>query len=126
MPDHKPLARQKALVTGANSGIGKAVAIALGQAGASVLVNYVEGDDAANDVVNEICRAGSNAIAHKADISSEDDVSGLFDRAVREFGTIDILINNAGLQRDSAFADMTLEKWDKVLSVNLTGQFLCS
>ena len=126
MPDHKPLARQKALVTGANSGIGKAVAIALGQAGASVLVNYVEGDDAANDVVNEICRAGSNAIAHKADISSEDDVSGLFDRAVREFGTIDILINNAGLQRDSAFADMTLEMWDKVLSVNLTGQFLCS
>jgi glucose 1-dehydrogenase len=126
MSDHKPLARQKALVTGANSGIGKGVAIALGAAGADVVVNYVEGDDAANAVVEEIRRSGSNAIAHRADISAEDQVETMFDRAVREYGTIDILVNNAGLQRDSVFADMTLEKWNKVLGVNLTGQFLCA
>jgi len=126
MSDHKPLARQKALVTGANSGIGKGVAIALGAAGADVVVNYVEGDDAANAVVDEIRRSGSNAIAHKADISAEDQVETMFDRAVREYGTIDILVNNAGLQRDSPFADMTLEKWNKVLGINLTGQFLCA
>ncbi|HEY1615554.1 MAG TPA: SDR family oxidoreductase [Rhizomicrobium sp.] len=126
MPDSRPLARQKALVTGANSGIGEGVAMALGQAGADVIVNYVEGDDAAHAVVDRIKQFGVNAIAHKADVSSEDEVSGMFDRAVREFGTIDILVNNAGLQRDSAFADMTLEKWNTVLDVNLTGQFLCS
>jgi glucose 1-dehydrogenase len=126
LSDHKPLTRQKALVTGANSGIGKGVAIALGAAGADVVVNYVEGDDAAKAVVDEIRRSGSNAIAHKADISAEDQVETMFDRAVREYGTIDILVNNAGLQRDSPFADMTLEKWNKVLSINLTGQFLCA
>jgi glucose 1-dehydrogenase len=126
LSDHKPLTRQKALVTGANSGIGKGVAIALGAAGADVVVNYVEGDDAANAVVDEIRRSGSNAIAHRADISAEDQVETMFDRAVREYGTIDILVNNAGLQRDSPFADMTLEKWNKVLGINLTGQFLCA
>jgi len=89
-------------------------------------VNYVEGDDAANAVADKIRQSGRNAIAYKADVSSEDDVGGMFERAVREFGTIDILVNNAGLQRDSAFADMSLEKWNKVLGVNLTGQFLCS
>jgi glucose 1-dehydrogenase len=120
------LAGQKALVTGANSGIGEGVAIALGRAGADVVVNYVEGDAAANAVGDKIKQFGGNAIMHKADVSSEDEVSGMFDRAVREFGTIDILVNNAGLQRDSAFADMTLEKWNKVLAVNLTGQFLCA
>ena len=126
LSDHKSLTRQKALVTGANSGIGKGVAIALGAAGADVVVNYVEGDDAANAVVDEIRRSGSNAIAHRADISAEDQVETMFDRAVREYGTIDILVNNAGLQRDSPFADMTLEKWNKVLGINLTGQFLCA
>jgi glucose 1-dehydrogenase len=126
VPDSKPLARQKALVTGANSGIGEGVAIALAQAGADVVVNYVEGDDAANAVVDRIRKFGGTAIMHKADVSSEDEVGRMFDRAVREFGTIDILVNNAGLQRDSAFAEMTLEKWNKVIGVNLTGQFLCA
>jgi glucose 1-dehydrogenase len=124
--DHKCLAGQKALVTGANSGIGEGVAIALGRAGADVVVNYVEGDAAANAVGDKIKQFGGNAIMHKADVSSEDEVGGMFERAVREFGTIDILVNNAGLQRDSAFADMTLEQWDKVIGVNLTGQFLCA
>jgi len=126
MSDHKPLTRQKALVTGANSGIGKGVAIALGKAGADVVVNYIEDEDSANTVVAEIRRSGSSAIALKADISAEEQVEEMFERAVREYGTIDILVNNAGLQRDSAFADMTLEKWNKVLDVNLTGQFLCA
>jgi glucose 1-dehydrogenase len=124
--NQKRLARQKALVTGANSGIGKGVALALGEAGADVMVNYVDGDTAANAVVEQIRGAGGNAIAHKADISEEDQVGEMFERAVREFGTVDILVSNAGLQRDSAFADMTLEAWNKVLAVNLTGQFLCA
>jgi glucose 1-dehydrogenase len=126
MPDQKPLARQRALVTGANSGIGRSVAVALGQAGADVVVNYVEDDAAANDVANEIRRVGSKAIVHKADVSAQDQVSAMFDRAVKEFGTVDILVNNAGLQRDAAFAEMSLAQWNKVLDVNLTGQFLCA
>ncbi len=123
---HKLLTGQKALVTGANSGIGKGVAIALGQAGADVVVNYVEGDDAANAVVEEIKKAGVKACTHKADVSSEDQVGAMFARMLQEFGTIDILVSNAGLQRDSAFHEMTLDKWNKVLGVNLTGQFLCA
>jgi len=121
----KLLTGQKALVTGANSGIGKGVAIALGQAGADVVVNYVDGDDAANAVVEEIKKSGVKAYAHQADVSSEDQVAAMFARMMQEFGTIDILVSNAGLQRDSAFPDMTMAQWNKVLSVNLTGQFLC-
>jgi glucose 1-dehydrogenase len=121
-----PLSGQKALVTGANSGIGQGVAIALGRAGADVVVNYVQGDDAAEAVVKQIQQSGANAIACKADVSSEDDVSAMFSRAMKEFGTIDILVANAGLQRDSAFAQMTLAQWNTVLGVNLTGQFLCA
>ena len=123
---HKLLTGQKALVTGANSGIGKGVAIALGQAGADVVVNYVDGDDSANAVVEEIKKSGANAYAHKADVSSEDDVAAMFVRMKQEFGTIDILVSNAGLQRDSAFTEITMAQWNKVLGVNLTGQFLCA
>jgi glucose 1-dehydrogenase len=123
---HKLLTGQKALVTGANSGIGKGVAIALGEAGADVVVNYVDGDDAANAVVEEIRKFGVKAYAHQADVSSEEQVAAMFARMMQEFGTIDILVSNAGLQRDSAFHEMTLDKWNKVLSVNLTGQFLCA
>lgn len=123
---HKLLSGQKALVTGANSGIGKGVAIALGESGADVVVNYVDGDDAANAVVDEIRKCGANAYAHRADVSSETDVAAMFKAMMDRFGTIDILVNNAGLQRDSAFLEMTLETWNKVLSVNLTGQFLCA
>lgn len=126
MPDSKLLRGQKALVTGANSGIGESVAIGLAQAGADVFINYIDGDDAANAVVATIEKAGVRAIAHKADVSNEDQVAEMFDNAVRRFGTIDILVANAGIQRDSTLADMTLEKWNKVLSVNLTGQFLCA
>ncbi len=123
---HRLLRDQKALVTGANSGIGRAVAIALGEAGADVVVNYVEGADAAETVAEEIRKFGVRAYAHRADVSSEEQVAAMYARMIEEFGTIDILVNNAGLQRDSAFHEMTLDKWNKVLSVNLTGQFLCA
>lgn len=120
------LTGQKALVTGANSGIGRGVAVELGKAGADVVVNYIDDDAAAEDVVQEVRRSGVQALAFKADVSSEDDVAVMFSHAIQELGTIDILVANAGLQRDSAFQDMTLEKWNKVLNVNLTGQFLCA
>ncbi|MEV6289459.1 SDR family oxidoreductase [Streptomyces sp. NPDC004059] len=117
---------QKALVTGANSGIGKATAIALGRAGADVVVNYVAGREDAEKVVEEITAFGVRAAAHEADVSDEQQVVAMVDRMVKEFGTIDILVANAGLQRDASVTDMTLAQWQKVLDVNLTGQFLCA
>jgi glucose 1-dehydrogenase len=126
LPAHKLLSGQKALVTGANSGIGRGVAIGLAQAGADVMVNYVDGDDAAAAVVEEIRRSGARASAYKADVSSEEQVAAMFKSMREQLGTVDILVANAGLQRDAAFLDMTLERWNKVLSVNLTGQFLCA
>jgi glucose 1-dehydrogenase len=125
-PPVKILAGQKALVTGANSGIGEAAAIALGQAGADVVVNYVTGEERAEAVAEEIRRSGVRAFAHQADVSKEDEVEQMFGRAIAEFGTIDILVNNAGLQRDAPFHDMTLAQWNTVIAVNLTGQFLCA
>lgn len=120
------LVGQKALVTGANSGIGRSVAIALGQAGADVVVNYVSDDGAADQVVEQIHAAGADAFACKADVSSEEQVDRMFEQMIGHFGTVDILVNNAGLQRDAAFHQMTLAQWNTVLSVNLTGQFLCA
>jgi glucose 1-dehydrogenase len=117
---------QKALVTGANSGIGRAIAIALGAAGADVAVNYVDGDAAAQEVVDTISAAGSRAVAIKADVSNESQVQAMFQQMCRDFGTIDILVNNAGLQRDAPFDQMTLAQWNFVIGVNLTGQFLCA
>jgi glucose 1-dehydrogenase len=125
-PSPRRLAGQKALVTGANSGIGRAIAVALGSAGAEVVVNYVADADAAADVVDEIARAGSAAFAVKADVSQESEVEAMFAEAVRRFGTVDILVNNAGLQRDARFHEMTLAQWRTVIEVNLTGQFLCA
>ncbi|MFG2603408.1 SDR family oxidoreductase [Streptomyces sp. NPDC048514] len=117
---------QKALVTGANSGIGRATAIALGRAGADVVVNYVAGREEAEKAVEEITAFGVRAAAYEADVSVEDQVVAMTNRMVQEFGTIDILVANAGLQRDAALTDMTLAQWQKVLDVNLTGQFLCA
>jgi len=122
----KKLSGQTALVTGANSGIGEGVAIALGEAGANVIVNFVSNPDVANAVVEKIISFGSNAIAIQADVSKEEQVIGMFKQAVDQFGTVDILINNAGLQRDSKFHEMTLAQWQLVIDVNLTGQFLCA
>jgi glucose 1-dehydrogenase len=117
---------QKALVTGANSGIGMAIAIGLGQAGADVVVNYVRGQEQANAVVEAIHKSGSRAYAHPADVSNETQVQAMFEKMSSEFGTIDILINNAGLQKDAPFDEMTLADWNLVIAVNLTGQFLCA
>ncbi|MBO0657423.1 SDR family oxidoreductase [Streptomyces triculaminicus] len=117
---------QKALVTGANSGIGLATAVALGRAGADVVVNYVVGADEAEKVVAQIKDFGVRAYAHEADVSDEDQVVAMVARMVEEFGTIDIMVANAGLQRDAAVTDMTLAQWQKVIDVNLTGQFLCA
>ncbi|MEH0549003.1 SDR family oxidoreductase [Streptomyces sp. B21-105] len=117
---------QKALVTGANSGIGLATAVALGRAGADVVVNYVSGREEADKVVEEITSFGVRAAAYRADVSDEDQVVDMTNRMVEEFGTIDILVANAGMQQDAAFTEMTLAQWHKVLDVNLTGQFLCA
>ena len=117
---------QKALVTGANSGIGEAVAFALGAAGADVVVNYVANPEYAEKIADCIRAGGSRSLAIQADVSQDDEVQAMFARMFKEWGTIDILVNNAGLQRDAKFVDMTLEQWNKVLSVNLTGDFLCS
>jgi len=123
---NRVLKGQKALVTGANSGIGKAVALSLANAGADVVVNYVSRPEAAEEVVKDITSRGGNAFAHKANVAKEDDVQAMFKKMIQEFGTIDILVNNAGLQKDAPIDQMSLADWQFVLDVNLTGQFLCS
>jgi glucose 1-dehydrogenase len=120
------LTGQKALVTGANTGIGKAVAIALGKAGVDVVVNYRDGETSAAETVSEIRGHGVTSFAVRADVGDEADVIAMFDQAVRELGTLDILVANAGIQLDAGFAEMTLAQWETVLKVNLTGQFLCA
>jgi glucose 1-dehydrogenase len=122
----RTLSGQKALVTGASSGIGKGVALALGRAGADVVVNYVARPEQAEEVVAAIRKDGGNAYAYQADISQEDQVQAMFARMIADLGTIDILVNNAGLQQDARLEEMTLQQWNTVLGVNLTGQFLCA
>jgi glucose 1-dehydrogenase len=121
-----PLAGQTALVTGANSGIGKAVAMAMAEAGAAVAVNYVSGEAEARAVTNAITMRGGDAVAICADVSDERQVERMFDEACGLFGTLDIVVANAGLQRDAPFEEMTLAQWNTVIGVNLTGQFLCA
>ncbi|MGN6530231.1 MAG: SDR family oxidoreductase [Ginsengibacter sp.] len=117
---------QSALVTGANSGIGEAVAIALGNDGANVVVNYVTHPENAEAVVKKIEDNGGKAMAIKADVSNESEVQSMFQQMIAKFGTIDILVNNAGIQKDSPLESMSLADWQLVLNVNLTGQFLCA
>lgn len=126
VPVRRHLEGQTALVTGASSGIGRAVAIELGKAGANVAVNFITGEDAAREAVAEIEAAGSRGMTVKGDVSKEADVIAMFDAIRAKFGTLDILVNNAGLQVDAPFVDMTLAQWQKVIDVNLTGQFLCA
>ena len=127
--ERKILKGQKALVTGASSGIGRAIAIALCRAGADVVINYHSEDEQAQAVIDEATHCGGStngrAIVHKADVSKEDEVQAMFRRMFDEFGTIDILVANAGLQQDAPIEQMTLQQWNTVLAVNLTGQFLC-
>lgn len=125
-PNRQLLKGQKALVTGASSGIGRAVAVYLAKEGADVVVNYVAGEEQAAAVVDEIAASGGRAMAIRADVSSEEQVRAMFRQMIDAYGTIDILVNNAGLQQDAPFDEMTLSQWNKVIGVNLTGQFLCA
>lgn len=117
---------QKAIVTGASSGIGQGIAKALGRAGAEVVVAYRSNEEGAQRTVEEIGKSGGRGVPVKADIGKEPDVKALFSRAIKEFGRVDILVNNAGIEKNAPFGEMTLEDWEKVISVNLTGQFLCA
>jgi len=117
---------QKALVTGGSSGIGEAVVRALAAAGAAVVVNYHSEAESAQKIVDDIQKVNGTAFAIQANVSQEDEVKAMFDRIYKEFGTIDILINNAGIQKDAPFLEMTLDQWNSVINVNLTGQFLCA
>jgi glucose 1-dehydrogenase len=123
---HTTLKGQVAVVTGAGSGIGAAVAIALAEAGATVVVNHPNAPAPAEAIVAQIKNSGGVAVAAAADVSKEDEVIAMFRDIVSKFGTVDILVANAGLQRDAAFTKMSLADWQFVLNVNLTGQFLCA
>jgi glucose 1-dehydrogenase len=120
------LSGQTALITGANSGIGKGVTLALAEAGADVLVNWISDENAAEEVAESCREMGVRALTHEANVADEEDVTRMFARARQELGTVDILINNAGIQRDAPFEEMTLAQWSTVMDVNLTGSFLCA
>jgi glucose 1-dehydrogenase len=120
------LAGQKALVTGGSSGIGRAVAIALAEAGAEVVINFIGPQEAADEVVATIQKIGTKVMPIRADVSREDEVQGMFKQVIEELGTIDILVNNAGIQIDAPIDKMTIEQWNSVIGTNLTGQFLCA
>jgi glucose 1-dehydrogenase len=126
VPPQKMLLGQKALVTGASSGIGRAIAQSLADAGAEVVVNYASGMEKAQELVREIQAKGGRALAIKADVSDELQVQSMFRETIDALGTIDILINNAGLQQDAPFSELSLAQWNRVIGVNLTGQFLCA
>lgn len=122
----KSLHGQTAIVTGASSGIGEGIAKALAAAGAMVVVNYSRSKEKADKIVDDIRQRGGECVSIRADVSNEDEVKEMFEQTVARYGTVDILINNAGIQKDRKFHEMTLEEWDHVISINLTGQFLCA
>lgn len=122
----KSIANQRAIVTGGSSGIGRAVALALAKAGAKVAINFKSGFREADELVNLITTEGGEAVAVKADVSKEDEVTAMFESVISLWGSIDILVTNAGIQQDAPFHEMTLAQWNKVIAVNLTGQFLCA
>ncbi|MGE5657766.1 MAG: 3-oxoacyl-ACP reductase family protein, partial [Actinomycetota bacterium] len=117
---------QVAVVTGASRGIGRAVAVALAAEGAKVAVNYASSSAAADEVVGEITAAGGEAIALPADVSKPDQVDTLFDSVTKQWGRVDVLVNNAGITRDTLLLRMKLEDWQAVIDLNLTGVFLCT
>ncbi len=125
-PEKQRLKNQIALVTGASSGIGAGVAKALAADGATVVVNYSRSAEGAEKVVHEIKEIGGQAISIQADVSKEVEVQAMYAQILAQFGTLHILVNNAGIQQDAPFVEMTLAQWQKVLDVNLTGQFLCA
>ena len=124
----RKLEKQIAIITGASSGIGAGVAREMAKEGATVVVNFPvpSTKDMAQGVVDEIVANGGKAITYQCDVSKEDQVKQMFHDIVTQYGTVDILVNNAGLQKDAPFTEMTLDQWNFVLGVNLTGQFLCA
>jgi glucose 1-dehydrogenase len=120
------LADKVAIVTGGDTGIGKAIALGFAHQGASVVVDYFGDQKPANAIVDEIESFGGKAYAIAADVSQPDEVAQLTEQAVRHFGGIDILVNNAGIEHKQPFLDTPIELWNKVISVNLTGAWLCS
>ncbi len=115
-----------ALITGSSRGIGKAIALKFAREGAKIIVNYLDSETKANELVDEIKKIGSNAIAIKCDVSQEKDVKDMVDKSVKRFGKIDILVNNAGIVYDVPLFKKTLEQWRRTLNINLIGVFLCS
>jgi 3-oxoacyl-[acyl-carrier protein] reductase len=124
--DSQPLKGQVAIVTGASRGIGRAIALALAVEGANVVVNYTSSEAAANATVDEITAMGAQAIALKADVSQDEQVEQLFNEAIAKWGRIDVLVNNAGITRDTLLLRMKVEDWQAVINLNLTGVFLCT
>ena len=115
-----------AIVTGASRGIGKATALALAEVGAKVVVNYARSSDAAEAVVKTITEAGGNALALQADVSQPEEVDRLIKETLAKYGSIDVLVNNAGITKDTLMMRMKLEQWQAVINLNLTGVFLCT
>ena len=123
---NRMLEGKTAIVTGASSGIGKGIAITYGKQGAHVIVNYLREEKEALEVVESIKREGGKAIAIRADVSKEEEVQRMFEQTHQYFGSIDVLVCNAGIQKDSKFSDMSFQDWQRVIDVNLTGYFLCA
>ncbi len=124
---HQPkLKNQVALVTGASSGIGKAIAIALGEEGATVIINYNSNEKGANEALDAIKEKGGEGMIFQADVSKEKEVQAMFTEITKNFSSLEILISNSGIQKDAAFLEMSLADWQKVIDINLTGQFLCA
>lgn len=117
---------QAALITGASSGLGQGIAIAMAKEGALVGINYSGSEDGAKATLKEVEAAGSEGLIIQADVSDPDSVESMFKQFMKQFGTIDILVNNSGIQKDAPFLEMSFDDWQKVLSINLTGQFLCA
>lgn len=120
------LTDQVALVTGGDSGLGRAISIAFAGAGASVVVNYNSSKDKADEVVAQIVAGGGRALAVQGNVAREADVERLFEATVSTFGGLDILVANSGIQKDAPISTMSLDDWQAVIDVNLTGQFLCA
>ena len=119
---------QVAIITGSSSGIGAGIAQSMAESGATVVINYPSENslDKANAVLKEITDKGGKGIVYQCDVSKEDEVIKMFQEVVKQLGTVDILVNNAGIQKDAKFTEMTLDQWNAVIGVNLTGQFLCA
>ena len=113
------------IVTGASRGIGAAIALALGSAGARVVVNYAASAGPAEDIAEKIKAAGGDAICVQANVATEDDVAKLFSEAVSAFGEVNVLVNNAGITRDTLMMRMKMQQWQEVIDCNLTGVFMC-